>query len=416
MVSILLVDDDPLVLKVYKDGLGQFGVQARTAADGLAAIRALREAKPSVVVLDLMMPKLSGVDVLKFIRSEPGLKALPVVVLANSYMNELAAEVAKLGVQKALLKVRCSPAILLETVREVLAGKVSSDDTAFLFEAPGQTPPKPDSSAPRTERVQAAPPLPTDDARAASAQFHAKARRAFLQSANATCTSLRQLCRDFTGASDPAEREQHLQALYRKVHFIAATSGLAECHRLARMASAFEALLFELNGRAEAVTPSVLRTIASAVDFLALLYDWAREADSEAPLSAQALVVDDDPINNRLVTSALNRAQVQARSTEDPTQALQWLQERHFDLVLLDVGMPGIDGFELCRRLRALPGYNKTPVIYVTVHSDFESRAKSVLSGGDDLIAKPVFPMDLAVKAVALLLKRQIAVKPTVVK
>jgi CheY-like chemotaxis protein len=88
---------------------------------------------------------------------------------------------------------------------------------------------------------------------------------------------------------------------------------------------------------------------------------------------------------------------------------LQWLKERRYDLVLLDIEMPGMDGFELCRRLRTLPGYQKTPVIYVTSHSDFESRAKSILSGGDDLISKPVFPMELAVKAVALLLKRQMA-------
>jgi CheY-like chemotaxis protein len=87
---------------------------------------------------------------------------------------------------------------------------------------------------------------------------------------------------------------------------------------------------------------------------------------------------------------------------------LQWLKERRFDLVLLDIEMAGMDGFELCRRLRTLPGYQKTPVIYVTSHSDFENRAKSVLSGGDDLISKPVFPMELAVKAVTLLLKRRI--------
>jgi CheY-like chemotaxis protein len=50
-----------------------------------------------VVVLDLMMPKLSGVDVLKFIRSQGDLKTLPVVVLSNSYMNQLAAEAAELA-------------------------------------------------------------------------------------------------------------------------------------------------------------------------------------------------------------------------------------------------------------------------------------------------------------------------------
>jgi CheY-like chemotaxis protein len=84
-------------------------------------------------------------------------------------------------------------------------------------------------------------------------------------------------------------------------------------------------------------------------------------------------------------------------------------QGNHFDLVLLDIEMPGMDGFELCRRLRLLPGHQKTPVIYVTSHDAFENRAKSVLSGANDLISKPVFPIELAVKAVSHLLKSALA-------
>ena len=72
-----------------------------------------------------------------------------------------------------------------------------------------------------------------------------------------------------------------------------------------------------------------------------------------------------------------------------------------------DVEMPVLNGFELCERLRAVPSYEKTPVIFVTIHSDFESRAKSSLSGGDDLIAKPILPMELAAKVVMHLLKSQ---------
>ncbi len=123
MRKILLVDDDPLVLKMYQDGLSQLGAQVTTAGDGLAAIRALRNGKPDAMVLDLMMPRLTGVDVLKFVRSEPTMQSLPVVVLSNSYMNAVAAEAAGIGVQKALLKVRCSPSVLIETINDVVAGK-----------------------------------------------------------------------------------------------------------------------------------------------------------------------------------------------------------------------------------------------------------------------------------------------------
>ena len=409
MINILLVDDDPYVLQLYQDGLSQQGDRVQTAVDGMAAIQALRAAKPDVVVLDLMMPRFTGVDVLKFIRKEANLKTLPVLVLSNSYMNQLAAEATALGVQKALLKIRCSPSVLLGIIKEILAGKASSEDESHLLAVPERTPaaPPPPARAGSISRPPAAP-APTET-QAAAADFQAKARRSFLQNAPTTCAAMRSLCQAFATSPNDTDRDQRLQNLYRKVHFIAATAGLAECHHLAQMACAFEALLFELIGKPACATPSVLRTIASTVDFLALLFDCAREKESEAPLSALALAVDDDPLSNRLVVAALQRAQIKARSTDDPMVGLQWLKETHYDLVLLDVEMPGMDGFELCRRLRTLPGYKQTPVIYVTSHSDFESRAKSILSGGDDLISKPVFPMDLAVKAVAHLLKRHTA-------
>jgi len=409
MMNILLVDDDPHVLELYQEGLSQQGARVVTAADGVAAIQALRDGKPDVVVLDLMMPRFTGVDVLKFIRSQPDLKTLPVVVLSNSYMNQLAAEATALGVQKALLKVRCSPSVLLGIINDVLAGRTSSEDTSHLLAVPDQSPAAPPSPARIGSQGLETPAPAPGDAPTAAAEFQTKARRSFLQNAPATCAAMRSLCQAFATAAKDSERDQRLQDFYRKVHFIAATAGLAECHHLAQMASAFEALLFELISQPASVTPSVLRTIASTVDFLALLFDCARDADLEVPLSAQALVVDDDPLSNRLVVAALHRTQLQARSTDDPMVGLQWLKENRFDLVLLDIEMPGMDGFELCRRLRLLPGYQKTPVIYVTSHSDFESRARSVLSGGNDLISKPVFPMELAVKAVALLLKRQTA-------
>jgi CheY-like chemotaxis protein len=407
MTRILLVDDDPLVLQVYKDGLGKLGAQVTTATDGLAAIRTLRDFKPDAMVLDLMMPRFTGVDVLKYIRAEPSLKALPVVVLSNSYMDEVAAEATALGVQKALLKVRCDPSVLLDTVNDILAGRPSREDSSFLLAVPDRHPPPSRPPDPPVEPAPTVPLAPVSRILKVSAEFNAKARENFLQNAGTSSATLRSLCQAFTRASTPVEREPRLQALLRKVHFIAATAGLAQCHRIAQMASAFEALLFELTGKPAAASASVSRTIATSLDVLALLFDCARDAEPEAPLPAQALVVDDDPLSNRLVAAALQRAQLQTSSTEDPQEGLQRLQQRHFDLVLLDIQMPKLDGLELCRRLRQLPGYEKTPVIFVTAHGDLENRAKAVLSGGDDLIAKPVFPMDLAVKAVALLLKRQ---------
>jgi putative two-component system response regulator len=121
-------------------------------------------------------------------------------------------------------------------------------------------------------------------------------------------------------------------------------------------------------------------------------------------------VVDDDALANRIALAALSRANLKGRSTESPLAALDLLGQHKFELVLLDVEMPELTGFELCRRLRLIAGYEKTPVIYVTAHSDFDSRARSILSGGNDLIAKPIFPIELAVKAVTHLIRGRLAV------
>jgi DNA-binding response OmpR family regulator len=67
--------------------------------------------------------------------------------------------------------------------------------------------------------------------------------------------------------------------------------------------------------------------------------------------------------------------------------------------VFLDVDMPGMNGFELCTKLRALPFHKKTPIVFVTSLNDFESRANSTMSGGNDFIGKPFLFIELAVKA-----------------
>jgi len=401
MKKVLLVDDDPVILKLYQDGLVRRGFQVDTVPDGLAAVQVLRAGKPDVVVLDLMMPKLSGVDVLKFIRSQPGLAALPVVVLSNVYMSDLAEQAVAIGVQKALLKTRCSPPVLTDILNELLTGQGGEPVPAQAVASPA--PPSPARVSAGIVEAAVTPAKPT------GTELFTRARLNFLEQAPATCAAIRTLCKGFTNAPDQVSRVMWFEDFYRKVRFLSATAGFAQFQHIGLLCSAFEALLFELREKPAFVTPSVLRTLAFTVDFLAELCDRARADARDVEFSAHVLVVDDDPLSNRLVVAALLRAHLPAESTESPARALQMLREKHYDLVLLDIEMPGVDGFELCKQMRALPGYQKTPVVYVTAHSDFESRAKSILSGGNDLIAKPVFPMELAVKAVTQLLKHQLA-------
>jgi DNA-binding response OmpR family regulator len=411
MKRLLLIDDDPFLLRVYRDGLTRHGFDVHTIQDGLEAIKTIRVIKPDLVILDLMMPKFSGTEVLNFMRSQPDLAELPVIVLSNAYMDALAKDAAIKGAQKGLLKVRCTPAALAAAVKELLDGVNSRDDTSVLLAAPGpdgRVAPKakpasaaiPDTTTEPPHRPGALPSLPE----ISDAQVKAEARQAFLRQANTHGKTLRGLFDAFRQARNKGEQRLHLENFYRRVHFLAAEAGLADCYRVAALATALEALLLQLLDTPTHITPSVLRTLARSLEFLAALLQKAAEPDSANLPHPEILMVDDDPLSTRLVVSALRQIQFRAISVDNPAKALAQVQEKQFDVVLMDVELPGMNGFELCRQMRSFPGYETTPVIYVTSHSDFEHRARSLDVGAVDLIAKPVLPMELAVKVVMHLL------------
>jgi len=409
---VLLVDDDPVVLGMYQSALMAQGFQVAAANDGLSAMRMMRSSAPDVVVLDLLMPKFTGVDVLRFLRGEPALREVPVILLSNSFMNDLAAQATALGVQQAVLKTQCTPTHLVSLIHEVRPGPVGAAAPALQA--------IPDSGAAPAPGAAAAAPSPAPSPTSAPAPAPApalagplpelrestgSARKDLIGNAGRIRTDLHNLNQGLARVRNDIERDLQLRNFYRRVHFLSTGAGLGGAPDIALLASAFEALLFELMSLPALLTPSVRRTLAFTTDFLGLLLARAHEGPVNVPPILQALVVDDDPLSNRLLSAVLRRTQFVPRCAEDPLLALEWAQETPFDLVLLDIGMPGIDGFEFCKRLRMLPNYQRTPVIFVTSHNDFESRAQSILSGGNDLIAKPVLPIELAVKAVTQLLK-----------
>jgi CheY-like chemotaxis protein len=419
-IRVLLVDDDPVVLKVYEKELSNRGFKIERAMDGIEAMKALRNNKPDLMVLDLMMPRMSGEDVLKFMQTQREMAQVPVIVLSNAYLDGLSRDAASAGAQKALLKSSCTPAKLAAEIQEVLRGQPAVKAAPASPAAPGTKPSGVASPGPRPA-ISSPPPSSavrtSSGAKAAVARAEAPSqeswnshiRQEFLQHGQATCTELRSLFQALSKAHNDAERNLRLQNFYQKVHFVTAAAGMAECFQIARMAEAVEAFIFEIKGKSSHLNPSSLHTLALIVDFLDLLFAYAQKSTVTPPWSPQAVVIDDDPLLNRLVVSALRSAQITGTAFEKPLPALDWLRENNCDLVLLDIEMPVMDGFEVCKLLRTLPKHRETPVVYVTQHDDFESRAKSALSGGDDLIGKPILPLELAVKAVMHVLDRQLS-------
>jgi len=383
MKKILLVDDDVVVRTLYRRKLEQGGFEVGPAEDGLQAIQKLGTGAflPDLVMLDLMMPKLSGESVLRFVRSHPQLAKLPVVILTNAFMSEQAQMVGDLGVTRAIIKTECTPDKMLEIAYQIL----------------GVTPPPPASSPTAT-------PPSTGSLEPAGEQF--------LATTGSQINDLRDLGQEFKADPESATRSGILAELYSQIHHLTAAAGLAGCRHLALMAGALEALLFDLGERPQWINSSTARTVAAAVEFLIVLFEDARTVRRAETWTGEVLVVDDDPLANRIAQAALQRAKLNVRTAENPVLALGLLAQTHFDLFLLDIEMPQLNGYDLCRKIRCLPGYENTPVIYISAHSDFESRAKSIVAGGNDLIAKPILPIELAVKAVTHLIRGRLATPP----
>ncbi len=113
-----------------------------------------------------------------------------------------------------------------------------------------------------------------------------------------------------------------------------------------------------------------------------------------APLSenlpkATLLLVDDRPDNLDLLSRLLSRKQYQTYSVTDGEKAVKVAKQLQPDLILLDINMPGVDGFEVCRRLKADSATEGIPIIFVSVFDGVLDKVKAFASGGVDYITKP---------------------------
>jgi DNA-binding response OmpR family regulator len=388
MKKLLIIEDDQLVANIYRNKFAVAGFQVEVASDGEAGFALVKSFQPDVVLLDLILPKLTGVDLMKKIRAEAEFEKLPLIVFSNTYLSNLVQDAWKAGATKCLSKASCSPKEVIEAVRSALG---MSGETVFI---------KPVVAEPRAKLSAA----PAEVGKPTEAGFQTQMRTSFSGTFPDTIKALRDSLKLLSRATTDADRLNHLQDLYRRIHSLTGAASLAGLTELAQLSEALEAFVMELHEKPATINASTLRTMAAAVDSFPVLFDHPH-ATSAKPVASNILVVDDEAISRRAVTHALDRAKLKSVGVDDPNVALKLLSESSYDLVFLDVDMPGMNGHELCTKLRALPRHKKTPVVFVTGLTDFQNRANSTMSGGNDFIAKPFPFLELAVKSLVYVLR-----------
>jgi signal transduction histidine kinase len=130
---------------------------------------------------------------------------------------------------------------------------------------------------------------------------------------------------------------------------------------------------------------------------------YSRRAD----FGARILVVDDDALTRRSMRAILERARYKVESAGGGAEAIEAIPAWRPELVLLDILMPGIDGIETCRRIRAMAGGELIPIIFLTGDGRAETHSGAFQAAGDDFLRKPVSPTELIFRIRSLMrLKR----------
>ncbi|HEV2835456.1 MAG TPA: response regulator [Pyrinomonadaceae bacterium] len=121
----------------------------------------------------------------------------------------------------------------------------------------------------------------------------------------------------------------------------------------------------------------------------------AEETDHEASTRRSCLVVDDVADVTEMLAVVLSHAGYSVVTAASAPAALKAARERRFDVIISDIGMPEMNGYQLAREVRQLPGYETTPMVAVTGYSMFDDKERSTKAGFNAHMTKPIDPRAL---------------------
>lgn len=213
-------------------------------------------------------------------------------------------------------------------------------------------------------------------------------------------TTLDRLARDVSETVTLAE-------LATYVNRLSETTAALGPHPINRLGQAIDALLQDFAGRPQPPNVAQVLSLTQAADLILRLLDPANLEHCKSLAGPKVLAVDDDLDLLEALTASLVLAHLPTTACADGREALALIEKNDFDLLILDVHMPGLDGPTLCSQIRENPRYWKTPILFLTAANTLNQRAQTSLSGGNDFLPKPFNAAELIVKAETWLWKNR---------
>ena len=380
--------------------------QPDLAVDGETALAQATQQAYDVIFLDVQMPGMDGFEVCLKIRDTVPNHTTPVVFVTRLNDFDARCKSTLSGGNDLMAKPFLTFEVTVKALTLALGGRLqrrvqkplpkfdqSQDRADSLVTVTDGSHPVPTSTV-VLRPPHSMPPPETDEI-----------TNAFLTRASKNLGSLQKLCQTILRTSDEETRQNMLADGFLRINSLISKTCSEVVHPAYKMSVTLEGLFRKMLQNPKYSTPSTLVTVATAVDLLNDLCVPGMKEDLAINPPIHMLVVDDDLVARRALVGALQTTFNRPESVENGEEALALALEKPFDVIFLDVVMPGMDGFEVCSKIRDTVPNRATPVVFVTGHRNFDARAQMSHNGGNDLLEKPFLTSEITVKALTFALR-----------
>jgi putative two-component system response regulator len=444
---VLAVDDQPENLELVAEILSDEGFRIQLASDGQSALDAVAAEPPDCIVLDVMMPRLDGFEVCRRLKSRHETRYIPIVMLTalSAVDDKVAAfdagadDFLNKPVHSHELRARVRSLVRIKRLRDEL--DTSENIIVSMIQALERKDPL---SAGHSQRVAWRATQLARRIGLSSGQVEVVGRGALLHDLGKIGVSERVLSGEDLLGGELTEYQRHpvlgeqilaplrsfapVRTLIRHHHerldgrgypdriggadLDVATQVVAIAnvydHALTRHGTEAPSLLREAAKRGELredLVVEALRLDGDGAQAMALdVREWMDQLPArEQSRTGRILVVDDTEANREVLLDVLTAAGHEVILASSGAAGLEALGRDKPDLVLLDVMLPDVNGFDLCREMKARPETEFLPVILVTAHYELRDRTLSARAGADDFLTYPIHRLELTARVRSLL-------------
>lgn len=415
-IRILVVDDDAVSRFALGSALKKVFNQPDFAENGEVALGLANRQTYDIVFLDVQMPGMNGFEVCSRLQGQELNRSTPVVFVTSLKDFESQTTTMISGGTDLIAKpfltfeITVKALTLVLHARFKLRDRLVEDSNASVSSETAKSEPQNHDASAAVETSDsssaAMDPLVPQAMPVGSANPANSTER--LSKLSADLAEMRSELRLIGQTVDEVERREKLTAVSLRMQGLARQIDVPELRPAFQLCSALQGLLKKLQQKPANAGASTLGTAAAAIDVLNDLCSKGVRPDLATTPAVNILVVDDEPLTRRAIVGALQTAFLKPDSAESGEAALALAREKTFDVIFLDVQMPGMDGYQVCTKIHEIGLNRATPVVFVTSHKDFKARAESARSGGSDFVVKPFLFVEITVKALTHALRNRL--------